>query len=57
MLMWRHGRQAGGYSEMLICTRTVVFLIALHRINSLAADLKSQELEDAKAVDEEALWR
>lgn len=42
---------------MLICTRTVVFLIALHRINSLAADLKSQELEDAKAVDEEALWR
>jgi uroporphyrin-III C-methyltransferase len=33
-------------------TRTVVFLMALHRINGLVADLTSWESEDAKVVDE-----
>jgi uroporphyrin-III C-methyltransferase len=33
-------------------TRTVVFLMALHRINGLVADLTSWESEDAKVLDD-----
>jgi uroporphyrin-III C-methyltransferase len=34
-------------------TRTVVFLMALHRINALVADLTTHDSEDAKMVKED----